>query len=103
MGASNSFVKDPDDVLDYKWDFANTTNGGSVDDWLAAGETIATYTLTPESGITIDSDAKTDADTSITAWLSGGTDGEDYELACQIVTSASRTLNKRITVKVRSR
>ena len=27
-------IKDPSDVLDYKTDFANTTNGGSKEDFL---------------------------------------------------------------------
>lgn len=94
--------KDPSDVLDYKFDFAGLTNAaeGATDDWLQAGETISTRTVTVEAGITKDSDAITDSNTSVTVWLSGGTPGTYYDVACLIVTNAGRTLERTITVRV---
>lgn len=98
-----SFVKDPDAVLDYKFDWANTTNGGAESDWLASGETIVTRTITASTGITVDSSSITDSNTSVTVWLSGGTVGATYDIACLVVTSASRTDERTVSVRVLER
>ena len=66
-------------------------------------ETILTKTVTVDDGITKDSDALSDTDTSVTVWLSGGTAGVDYEVACKIVTSASRIDERTIKIQVRER
>ena len=97
------FLKDPNAVLDYKFDWAALTNDNGDSDWLASGETISTYTVTVGTGLTKDSDSKTDTNTSITVWLSAGTAGVDYEVACKIVTSASRTDERTIKIQVRER
>ena len=98
------FLKDPNAVLDYKFDWKAETNGNGDSDWLASGETIEdTYTVTVGEGITKDSDARTDTNTSITIWLSGGTAGVDYEVACKIITSDSRTDERTIKIQVRER
>ena len=97
------FVKDADAVLDYKWDWAALTNGTGESDWLASGETISTITVTAATGITVNSSSRTDSNTSDTGWLSGGTAGNDYTVACKIVTSASRTDERTVTVRVRQR
>lgn len=99
----STYTKDPNAVLDYKFDFAASTNGSGDEDYLASGETISTATVTAETGLTVDSSAKSDNDTSVVAWLSGGTDGEDYDVTCRIVTSASRTDDRTIVIKVRQR
>ena len=102
--ASKTFpIKDPDATLDYKFDWKAETNGNGDSDWLASGETISTYTVTVDAGLTKDSDAKADTDTSVVIWLSGGTAGVDYEIACKIVTSASRTDERTGKVPVRER
>jgi hypothetical protein len=90
MAQYETKIKDPDDELDYIFDFAAETNGteGADGDWLATGETIASYTVTVETGLTKDSDSNTDD--TVTVWLSGGTAGTTYSVTCQITTSASR-------------
>ena len=88
------YVKDPDAVLDWKWDWS---------DWLATSETITSWTVTPDTGVTVDSSAITDTSTSVTAWLSGGTAGNKYRVACLITTSAGRTDERSITIKVQPR
>jgi hypothetical protein len=98
-----TFVHDPNAVLDYKFDWANTTNGGTEADWLEDGETIATHTVTATTGITVDDSDITDDGTSVTVWLSGGTAGESYRVTCAIVTSASRADDRTITLRVRER
>lgn len=96
-------VKDPEAVLDYKFDWAALTNGSGASDWLASGETISSYDVAVGAGLTKDSDSKTDTNTSVTVWLSGGTLGEDYIITCHIVTSDDREDDRKMIVKVRGR
>ena len=105
MTIDNKFTKDTNAVLDYKFDWAPSTNGspGGDSDWLASGETISTRTITATTGITVDSSSLTDTNTSVTVWLSGGTSGSNYTVACKIVTSDSRTDERTITIYVRER
>jgi hypothetical protein len=100
---ASSYIKDPDAVLDYKFDWKASTNGTGSSDWLASGETISSHTITEDTGITVDSSSLTDTNTSVTVWLSGGTAGTDYDVACKITTSASRTDERTITIKCQER
>ena len=83
------FVKDSQAVLDYKWDWS---------DWLAVGESISTeeVAVTPSGDLTVDS--HTHSSSSVTAWLSDGTDGSAYLVTCRITTSASRTDERSIVI-----
>jgi hypothetical protein len=107
--AQSEWIKDPDAVLDWKFDWAASTNGSGSTDWLAAGETIAaashTITVTPvtASPLTVDSSSQTDANTSVTVWLSGGLAGTEYSVACEIVTSDSRTDERTMKIKCEER
>jgi hypothetical protein len=98
---ADTFIKDPSAVLDYRFDWKAQTNGSGQRDWLAAAETISTKTITPSTGITVDSSSLTDTNTSVTVWLSGGSAGTDYTVACKIVTSAARTDQRTITIRCR--
>jgi len=90
-------LKDPSAVLDYAYDWT---------EWLANGETIAVdsetgeklITITADTGITVDS--STEDDGKVTVWLSGGTAGINYKVACKITTSAGRTDERTIWIKV---
>lgn len=93
-----SHIKDPQAVLDYKFDWKALTNGSGKSDWLEDAETIASFEVTPDDGITVDSSSLTDSNTSVTVWLSGGTDEQAYEVTCAITTSAGRTDERTITV-----
>lgn len=84
--------KDPDATLDYAFDWSS---------WLAAGETITTPTVTAETGLTLDSSSE--AAGIVTAWVSGGTAGNNYTLACRITTSAGRTDERTMRLIVRQR
>jgi len=90
----STFPKDPDEVLDYKFDWSS---------WLASGETISTATLSVESGLTKDSDSITDSSTSVTVWLSGGTAGQKYTVSCKITTSDSRTAERTLNIRMQQR
>ncbi|MFA5458523.1 MAG: hypothetical protein WC261_12930 [Synergistaceae bacterium] len=90
-------LKDPSAVLDYMFDWT---------EWLATGETIAVdsetgeklITITADTGITVDS--STEDAGKVTVWLSGGTAGINYKVACKITTSAGRTDERTIWIKV---
>jgi len=90
--ANNQYLKDPSAVLDYVFDWT---------EWLASGETIATHTITVDTGLTKDS--STESGGKVTVWLSGGTAGENYKVACLITTSAGRTDERTIWIKVTNR
>lgn len=106
-------VKDPSDVLDYKTDFANTTNGGSVKNFLQAGEAITAVTVTAGDGIDVHdgitvyngvsrpAPLSTDSDTTVTFWLSGGTHTKNYLVTVQIETTAERVLERSRLIQVR--
>ena len=98
-----SYTKDPDAVLDYKFDWKSNTNGRGYTDWLGTSETISSIAITADTGITVDSSALADTNTSVLVWLSGGTVGTTYSVACKIVTSASRTDERTMTVTVAER
>ena len=85
-------LKDPSAVLDYVFDWT---------EWLATGETITDHTITADTGITVDS--STESDGKVTVWLSGGTAGINYKIACLITTSAGRTDERTIWIKVTNR
>ncbi len=82
-------LKDPSAVLDYVFDWT---------EWLATGETITDHTITADTGITVDS--STESGGKVTVWLSGGTAGINYKVACKITTSAGRTDERTIWIKV---
>jgi hypothetical protein len=81
--------KDPAEDIDFEIDFSDLLDGS---------ETIASYTLTVPTGITDHDDSNTDS--AVIFWLSGGTAGEEYDIACEIVTSAGRTKKRSLTILV---
>lgn len=87
-----SNIKDPSAILDWAFDWTG---------WLAAAETITDHTITADTGITVDS--STESDGKVTVWLSGGTAGENYKVACLVETSAGRTDERTIWIKVVNR
>lgn len=72
-------TKDPDEDLDYKWEW---------DDWLPEGYVIDTINLIAPAGITVHDESKVDGNTNVVAWVSGGTVGEEYTVTCRITTNA---------------
>lgn len=82
-------LKDPSAVLDYAFDWTG---------WLAAGETITDHTITADTGITVGSSSESDG--KVTVWLSGGTAGINYKVACLVETSAGRTDERTLWIRV---
>lgn len=91
------FPKDPDAVLDYKFDWNDADRGP----WLQTGESITSHVITVDAGITKDSDSESDG--AVTVWLSGGSAGESYDIACKIVTALNRTDERTIRIIVEDR
>lgn len=86
------FMKDDNAVLDYQFDWSG---------WLGVGETITTSQMFVDSGLTLDSQSNTTD--VVTIWLSGGTAGKSYKVRNRVTTSAARTEERTITVRVAER
>jgi hypothetical protein len=87
-----TITKDPDAKLDYSLDWS---------DWLVTGDTIATSTWTLPTGITKYADTK--SDTVATIWLTGGTEGDSYNITNHIITADGREEDRTITINVNER
>jgi len=75
---TDTFYKDPDAVLDYKWDWSA---------WLAEGESIVSAVIETSTGLVCDSFSNTA--TAVTAFLSGGAAGLGYSATCRITTNST--------------
>lgn len=60
--------KDPDAKLDYQFDWRAKTNGHGDSDWLAPSETIISYVITVDAGLTLLSSSESNG--VVVAWLS---------------------------------
>lgn len=89
-----TFIKDPAATLDYGFDWSA---------WLAADETITTATVTVPDASALTVNSATHTTSLVTAWLSGGTVQMKYPVTCHIVTSAGRTDERTIQVRVQDR
>jgi hypothetical protein len=72
-------LKTPDEVLDFTFDFTNLLTGD---------DTLSSFSLTTEAGITVNSSSNTTS--VVTIWVSGGTLGEQYNIVCHGVTGNGR-------------
>jgi hypothetical protein len=88
---TDTFIKDPNAVLDYEWDWTN---------WLTNGDTILSATITPDTGITLDS--TTVNALTVVGWFSGGTEGVGYAAVCHITTVQGRVDDRTIYLACRS-
>jgi len=100
--------KDPIEVLDYDLDWTEALYSADELDQIAAGQvvtspadTIATSTFTLPSGIT--ASASSFSATKAKVWLSGGTDGQSYQIKNEIVTAGGRTFERTVKIKVKSK
>jgi hypothetical protein len=86
-------TKDPNEVLDYQVNWTNR---------LETGETISTSTFTVAEG-TVVIDSSSAASPTTTVWLSGGTEGEACTILNRITTSAGRTYDQSVRLRIRSK
>jgi ribosomal protein S28E/S33 len=83
--------KDPDELLDYEVNWAARLGT----------DTISSVAWTVPDGIVKEDEAATGAVVSI--WLSGGTEGQSYNVGCRVLTTGGRTYDETIVLPVRSR
>ena len=83
--------KDPNEVLDYQIDWATRLDG----------DVIANSDWTVPSGLVEGSSSNTTSTTTV--WLSGGTDGDDYEVQNRITTTGGRTMDQTVKLRVRTK
>lgn len=106
---ADRWIKDPDETLQYKFDWAPLANGNGDTNWLdrtnSPLESISSQTTTnvDSPGLTINSSTITDSSTSVTISLSGGSVGGKYRVKNQIVTNSGQTAERTVTVWVMSR
>lgn len=91
---ADQYLKDPQAVLDFKFDWSS---------WLEFGEQIVDSLMIVTTGLTIDSASHTLSST--TAWLSGGVSGRTYTLTNRITTNSTpaRIDDRSITIRVTNR
>lgn len=83
--------KDPQDVLDYPVDWADVL---ALD-----GDTIQGVVWTFPAGLSKQSEAING--TRSVVWISGGTDGEAYEIGCRMTTGGGRIYDRTFSIVVR--
>lgn len=93
MKVIREWVHDPDAELDYVEDWSA---------WLETGDTIDSSSVVVVEGDVV-VEAQTNDDTSITAWISGGTVGTDAYVTFRAVTAGGRTDDRTIKLQVRER
>lgn len=82
--------KDPEAVLDYRFDWT---------DWLN-GDVITAATVAVTNG---NKDSQSYTDTHVTVWISGGVVGQTITVSCHITTAAGRQDERTVRLKVKSR
>lgn len=92
----STYVKDPDAILDYGFDWS---------DWLQDGETItaSVWAIDPSDSPGLAKDSDSFSDSATTAWLSGGEADTDYVVTNHITTSENREDDRSHRIKVRQR
>lgn len=106
MSTPRVVFKDPDARLDFYFDWKALANGTGDTDWLTSGETIETFAVTADAGIVVDDTdppALINGDTAVKVWLSGGTAGRVYAVTNRIETSAGRTDDRTLMIRVQER
>ena len=87
------FVKDPNAILDYSFDWGP---------WLDS-DTIDTSVWIVESPLVIESGTESNTDTITTLFISGGEAGETYTITNRITTDGGRLDDRSFEIRVRNR
>ena len=98
---AQTFIKDPDALLDYGFNFGIDADHPEKLPWLATGETITDSVWTVPAGLTRGIDSASATITLI--WLSGGTAGVSYLVSNKITTSAGRVDERSFLILVGER
>lgn len=83
--------KDPDELLDYEIDWSARLGS----------DTISAVAWTVPSGIVKEDESATTGVAVI--WVSGGTDGTNYNIGCRVTTTGGRVFDETVLLPVKSR
>ena len=90
------FRKQPDENLDYDFDWAA---------WLTTGDTVqagtGTSVVTATAGVTLGTKTHNTTTGIVKQWISGGTDGSDYDIECTLTTTQGRVGQREFILEVR--
>ena len=91
-----TYFKDPAETTDWVFDWST---------WLDTGETISSTLVSVPIGLTLGdggngAPAPSHDNTTVTFWLSAGTEGQKYRISNSVTTSAGRTSERSIVVWV---
>jgi len=86
------YVKDPDEKLDFGFDWKTAMDG----------DTIASSAWVVPGGITQDTPSPSNDAYTTTIWLSGGTNGTDYDVVNRVTTAGGRVMEASLLVQVRA-
>lgn len=104
---SDKWFKDPDETLDFRFDWAPLVNGTGDSNWLdqttSPVEMISSQTTTADTGLTVDNSGITNNNTTVTVILSGGTAGNKYKVTNRITTSNSQVAERTAIVYIADR
>lgn len=89
----SSYLKDPDEVLDYLIDYSSR---------LVSGETIQSVEIVAPAGITVapTGHPTTHTDSTVTVWLAGGIVGSRLNIVGRVTTSGGRVKEQAIRVRI---
>jgi len=92
---ADKFIKDPDAVLDYQWDWESWLNGDTI--------TEAALSVSPSGEMAVDSTVT--ADSTVTGWLSGGEVGTEYTVTCHVTAAndPAREDDRSIIISIKER
>ena len=91
MAILATFTQQPAETLDYDVDF--------TDFLLGASDTAASFTVTPESGITVVSSSL--ASGAVKVWITGGVSGSRYKITIRLTTTGGRVKEDEIVIRVK--
>lgn len=94
-----TFIKDPDEVLDYSFDWGTAWLGSDSiadSDWALDPDTDGELAIAESPTPSFD-------DETTTVWLEGGVAGERYLLTNSIETAAGRYADRSVWIKIVSR
>lgn len=85
------FKQDPAENLDYLLDWTVELAGDTI---------IGTPTVVATAGLTATYSASLSTSTTTVIWMSGGTAGVSYQVACTVTTLVGRVLKRSVTMNI---
>lgn len=96
--------KDPDEILDFDIDWTSRLlSADELEDGVTTPtDAIATSTFTLSAG-SLTKGVDTYSSTRTKVWLSGGEEGESYQILNRITTTGGRTMDQTVKLKIKGK